>query len=99
MVKKLLYVASLVVIVCPFAAQVASTHFDGKTWWDFVKVLADDNMECRETGSAALQRAEAYLVDRLRLAGNQPTGTDNFYQTAKFKSRQTIEKDSSLALV
>jgi Zn-dependent M28 family amino/carboxypeptidase len=99
MLKKLLPVASLLVAVCAFSAQVAPTHFDGKTWWDYVKVLADDNMEGRETGSAGLRRAEAYIVDQLKVAGLQPAGTDGFYQQVKFESRQIVEKDSSLALV
>ena len=64
-----------------------------------MKVLADDNMEGRETGSPGLQRAEAYVVDQLKMAGLQPAGTDGFYQKIKFQSRQIIEKDSSLALV
>ncbi|HSZ00054.1 MAG TPA: hypothetical protein VK788_11195, partial [Terriglobales bacterium] len=99
MLKKILPVASLLVAVCAFSAQVATTHFDGKTWWDYVKVLADDNMEGRETGSAGLRRAEAYIVDQLKVAGLQPAGTDGFYQPVKFESRQIVEKDSSLALV
>jgi Zn-dependent M28 family amino/carboxypeptidase len=99
MLKKLLPLASLLVAVCAFSAQVAPTHFDGKTWWDYVKVLADDNMEGRETGSAGLRRAEAYIVDQLKVAGLQPAGTDGFYQQVKFESRQIVEKDSSLALV
>src|SRR5271167_3209492 len=99
MLKKLLPVASLLVAVCAFSAQVAPTHFDGKTWWDYVKLLADDNMEGRETGSAGLRRAEAYIVDQLKQAGLQPAGTDGYYQPVKFESRQIIEKDSSLALV
>jgi Zn-dependent M28 family amino/carboxypeptidase len=99
MLKKLLPVASLLVAVCAFSAQVAPSHFDGKTWWDYVKVLADDNMEGRETGSAGLRRAEAYIVDQLKVAGLQPAGSDGFYQPVKFESRQIVEKDSSLALV
>ena len=99
MKKKLLLVASLLVAICALSEQTASTHFDGKTWWDYVKVLADDNMEGRETGSAGLRRAEAYIVDQLKQAGLQPAGTDGYYQTVKFQSRQIIEKDSSIALV
>jgi Zn-dependent M28 family amino/carboxypeptidase len=99
MKKKLLLVASLLVAICALAQPAAPVHFDGKTWWDYVKVLADDNMEGRETGSAGLQRAEAYIVDQLKQAGLQPAGTDGYYQTAKFQSRQIIEKDSSIALV
>jgi Zn-dependent M28 family amino/carboxypeptidase len=99
MLKKLLSVASLLVAISALSQQTAPTHFDGKTWWDYVKVLADDNMEGRETGSAGLRRAEAYIVDQLKQAGLQPAGTDGYYQTAKFKSREIVEKDSSLALV
>jgi Zn-dependent M28 family amino/carboxypeptidase len=98
MLKKLLPLVSLLIAFFAFAQQ-APTHFDGKTWWDYVKVLADDNMEGRETGSPGLQRAEAYVVDQLKLAGLQPAGTDGFYQKTQFQSRQIIEKDSSLALV
>src|ERR1700733_6899451 len=99
MLKKLLPVAGLLFSLCAFSEPPAPTHFDGKTWWDYVKVLADDNMEGRETGSAGLRRAESYIVDQLKQAGLQPAGTDGFYQSAKFESRQIIEKDSSLALV
>jgi Zn-dependent M28 family amino/carboxypeptidase len=99
MLKKLLLVVSLLIAISAFSQQAASTHFDGKTWWDYVKVLADDNMEGRETGSAGLQRAEAYIVDQLKQAGLQPAGTEGYYQPVKFQSRQIIEKDSSLALV
>src|ERR1700686_1188627 len=96
---KNLVLASLLFTTFAFSQQTAPNHFDGKTWWDYVKVLADDNMEGRETGSAGLRRAEAYIVDQLKQAGLQPAGTDGYYQPVKFQSRQIIEKDSSLALV
>jgi hypothetical protein len=81
------------------AQQPQTRHFDGKTWWNHVKVLADDNMEGRETGSAGLRRAEAYVVQQLTQSGVEPAGTDGFYQPVKFVSRQIVEKDSSAALV
>jgi hypothetical protein len=99
MLKKLLLITSLLVAISAFSQQGAPSHFNGKTWWDYVKVLADDNMEGRETGSAGLRRAEAYIVDQLKQSGLQPAGTDAYYQAVKFRSRQIIEKDSSLALV
>jgi Zn-dependent M28 family amino/carboxypeptidase len=99
MLKKLPLVATLLVAICALAQQTAPTHFNGKTWWDYVKVLADDNMEGRETGSAGLQRAEAYIVEQLKQAGIQPAGSDGYYQQIKFQSREIVEKDSSLALV
>jgi len=99
MLKKLLHISALLIATSAFSQQTAPTHFDGKSWWDYVKVLADDNMEGRETGSAGLRRAETYIVDQLKQAGLQPAGTDGYYQTAKFTSRAIVEKDSSLALV
>jgi Zn-dependent M28 family amino/carboxypeptidase len=99
MLKKLPLVISLLVAISALSQQSAPSYFDGKTWWDYVKVLADDNMEGRETGSAGLRRAEAYIVDQLKQAGLQPAGTDGFYQKVKFESRQIVEKDSSLALL
>ena len=80
-------------------AQMAQSHFDGKTWWDYVKVLADDNMQGRETGSPGLRKAEAFVVDQLKRNGLQPAGVNGFYQPAKFVSRQIVEKDSSAALI
>ncbi len=74
-------------------------HFDGKVWWDYVKVLAADNMEGRETGSPGLHRAQEYVVEQFKLAGLEPAGYKGYYQPIQLVSRQIVEKDSSLALV
>ena len=91
----------LFVLCISLAASVCAqqSHFDGKSWWNYVKVLADDNMEGRETGSAGLKKAEAYVVDQLKKDGLQPAGSNGFYQAVKFESRELDEKNSSLALV
>lgn len=98
--KSVLLVPFFVCYACTcFSQQAGQDHFDGKTWWDYVKVLADDKMEGRETGSAGLRKAEAYVVEQLRKDGVEPAGVNGYYQPVKFESRQIIEKDSSLALV
>jgi len=81
------------------AQQPAPKYFDGKTWWDHIKVVADDRMEGRDTGSKGLREAEAYVVKQLAKAGLQPAGTQGFYQPVKFISRQIVEKDSRIALL
>jgi Zn-dependent M28 family amino/carboxypeptidase len=81
------------------AQQPQPQHFDGKTWWDYVKVLADDNLEGRETGSEGLRKAQAYIVEQLTRNGLQPAGTNGFYQPVKLVSRQVVEKDSSVTLL
>src|SRR5436305_2267248 len=81
------------------AAPPAATHFDGKTWWKHVQVLADDKMEGRDTGSPGLRKAEAYIVDQLTKAGLQPAGSQGFYQPVRFVQREIDESHSSAALV
>src|SRR4030081_113906 len=81
------------------AQQPAPKYFDGKTWWEHIKVVADDRLEGRDTGSEGLQKAEAYVVEQLTKTGLQPAGTNGFYQPGKFISTQIVEKDSSMALL
>src|SRR5579859_7238870 len=83
----------------PLFAQTPKLHFDGASWWDYVKVLADDNMEGRETGSAGLRRAQAYVVEQLTKNGVEPAGVDGYYQPIKFVKRQVNEQNSAAALV
>ncbi|HXZ80605.1 MAG TPA: M28 family metallopeptidase [Terriglobales bacterium] len=76
-----------------------SAQFDGKSWWGYVKVLAGDDMEGRETGSEGLRKASAFVIDQLKKNGLEPAGNDGFYQPVKLRSRQIVEDQSSLALV
>ncbi len=80
-------------------AQSPQAGFDGKSWWEDVKVLADDKLEGRETGSPGLHHAEEYVVDQLKSWGVKPAGSEGYYQPVKFVVREISEKDSSLALV
>ena len=79
-------------------SQPGTRKFDGQLWWNYVKILGDDNMEGRNTGSEGLKRAEAYVVEQVKADGLQPAGTDGYYQPIEFISRRILESDSSLAL-
>jgi len=81
------------------AQQPVPKHFDGKTWWEHIKMVADDRFEGRDTGSEGLRKAEAYVVEQLIKSGVQPAGTKGFYQPMKFVSRQIVEKDSMIGLL
>jgi Zn-dependent M28 family amino/carboxypeptidase len=92
---------SLLIASSAFAqsnTQPGAQKFDGWSWWNYVKVLADDKMEGRDTGSEGLKRAEAYIVDQLKADGLQPAGSDGYYQPVKLIARRILENDSSLAL-
>jgi Zn-dependent M28 family amino/carboxypeptidase len=99
MLKKWSLLIFIAFFLIQASAQQENPSFNGKTWWEHVKVLAADNMEGRDTGSAGLKKAEAYAVDQLKSAGLQPAGAEGFYQQVKFESRQLVETESSAALV
>lgn len=95
-------VALLFLLTLVAAAQSTNAQtpaFDGQSWWNYVKILAADDMEGRETGSAGLRKASAYVVDQLKKNGLEPAGANGYYQPVKFISRQIDETGSSLALV
>lgn len=73
--------------------------FNGHSWWQHVKFLADDKLEGRDTGSRGERVAEKYAVEQLKKTGAEPAGVDGFYQPVKFVSRRIVEKDSSLTLI
>ena len=100
MLRKSLLSLWIAVFLAPaFAQQGNAPSFDGKSWWEHIKVLAADNMEGRDTGSPGLKKAEAYVVGQLKSAGLQPAGVRGFYQPVKFMSRQLVEQESSAALL
>lgn len=80
-------------------ASTKEASFNGTSWWNYVKILAADNMEGRETGSAGLRRAQEFVVEQLKRAGLEPVGSASYYQPVRLESRQIVEKESSLALV
>jgi Zn-dependent M28 family amino/carboxypeptidase len=89
----------LFALLCAISVAAQTNHFDGQTWWNHIKVLADDKLEGRDTGSRGEREAQQYAVEQLKNAGAEPAGTDGFYQPVKFVSRQIVEKDCNLALV
>ena len=92
--RMFILIGALTLTLTAGAQQTSTSRFDGSSWWNYVKVLADDNMEGRETGSDGLRRAEAYAVEQLKKSGLEPAGEKGFYQTVKFDQRQVDEKQS-----
>src|ERR1700740_1482222 len=93
MMRRAVAVSLLVLLAtAAWAQNNAKPLFDGKSWWDHVKVIADDSMEGRETGSMGLRKAEAYAVEQMKHAGLEPAGTEGFYQNVHFVQRPIYEK-------
>jgi Zn-dependent M28 family amino/carboxypeptidase len=72
---------------------------EGDRWWSHIQVLADDNMEGRNTGSPGHLRAARFLAGEFEHAGLKPAGTNGYLQPVKFKVAQIDEEHSSLAMV
>jgi hypothetical protein len=77
----------------------AAEHFDGRSWWEVVKVLADDKYEGRNTGSPGERGAQEYLVSQLKALGIKPAGANGYYQPVELRSRELVEANSTLVLL
>jgi Zn-dependent M28 family amino/carboxypeptidase len=97
--RRIILIGALALAAATGARQTSTIRFDGSSWWDYVKVLSDDNMEGRETGSEGLRKAEAYTVEQLQKSGLKPAGEHGFYQTVKFDQRRVDEKASFAELI
>ncbi len=91
--------SSLALALSTFAQDPPAPHFDGNSWWNHVKFLADDSLEGRDTGSDGLRKAESYAVEQLQKAGLDPAGTTGFFQPIRFNQFQIDEAKSSLTLI
>jgi hypothetical protein len=72
---------------------------DGQRWWSHVAVLADDNLEGRNSGSAGHRKAAEYVAAQFARAGLKPGGTSGYLQPVHLISRELDEDHSSLTLV
>ncbi len=88
-------IRTLVLLAC--AATV--TRADQQRWWSHVKVLADDAMAGRNTGSPEHRRAAEYVAAQFQKAGLEPAGDKGYLQPVAFTTRAIDEARSSLALV
>jgi Zn-dependent M28 family amino/carboxypeptidase len=77
----------------------AAEHFDGKAWWETVKVISDDKYEGRDTGSKGERQAQEYIVGKLKALGVEPAGSDGFYQSVKLRTLEIDEPRCQLSLV
>jgi Zn-dependent M28 family amino/carboxypeptidase len=79
--------------------ETAQDEARGQAWWGHVKVLADDSMKGRLTGSDDYLRAAEYVVGRFKAYGLQPAGVNGFYQPVEFDVTRVIAEKSAVSLV
>jgi hypothetical protein len=91
---RLLLFATAILLALPAHAATPAER-----WMGHVKVLADDNMEGRLTGTPGYDRAAAYVAGEFAKLGLAPAGTDGFYQQVALTEQTVDIKASRLALV
>jgi hypothetical protein len=100
---KLLAAVTLVAFQVNILAQgVPVTPADqaaGQAWWAHVKILADDNMRGRLTGTEDYLRAADYVVSQFKADGLKPAGVNGYYQPVKFDVTRVLADKSSMTLV
>jgi Zn-dependent M28 family amino/carboxypeptidase len=92
----------VLLVVCVLLSIVLPNRVDAQSaarWWNDVKVLADDSMKGRQTGSPELRKTADYVAAAFEQAGLQPAGTKGYFQPVQFSTRTIDESRSSLALV
>jgi len=94
--KKLRWIAAAGFAAVLFGSEVPS---EAKRWWSHILYLADDKLQGRNTGSEGYRKAAVYVAGEFERAGLKPAGISGYFQPVKFKSREIVEEESSLALV
>ncbi len=77
----------------------ATARAQAQRWWADVKILADDSMRGRNTGSPEHKKAADFVAAGFKAAGLKPIGTSGYIQPVAFVGRTLNESKSSLALV
>ncbi len=95
--------AAFVLIACgakePPKAAPTDHASRGLRAWEDVKVLADDRMEGRRSGTPGHRRAAEYVAKQFEAAGLAPGADGGWFQKVNLESRTIREDKSSLALV
>src|SRR5271154_6644570 len=80
--------AILGLIALASLSAAADAAREGLRWWSHIQVLADDNMEGRNTGSEGHRKAAQYVAGEFERSGLKPGGTSGYLQTVKLQKRE-----------
>ncbi|MDT7535761.1 M28 family metallopeptidase [Sphingobium sp. SA2] len=90
--------SALPLLSLALSAPVLAQEDDGAAWWAHVKILADDAMEGRGTGTPGYDRAADYVIGQFKALGLKPAGVDGYKQPVDFVE-QRIQSDRSSAVL
>src|SRR5262245_1888257 len=91
--------AMFAVIGVALTAVLVAPARDGKRWWSFVAMLANDDMQGRDTGSVGHRKAAELVAAEFERAGIVPSAPGGYIQSVKLSGRKIVEAQSGLELV
>jgi Peptidase family M28 len=100
-----LILALVVAMPLPVQSQVHSRDreihdADTLAWWHTTEALSGDDMEGRDTGSAAYQRAAEYVAARFKAAGLEPAGENGgYFQSVPMHEVSVTSTGTTFALI
>ena len=91
----------LVICLSSLALLGAATDYvaEGDRWWSHIKVLADDGMQGRNTGSEGHRKAATYVASEFERSGLKPAGVSGYMQPVKFDVVEIQEEQTHVSLV
>jgi hypothetical protein len=90
---------ALLVVMCAVGAVVATEPSHSTVrWWSHVRLLADDSMRGRDSGSEGYRRAARHVVSQFERAGVRPLGEAGYYQRVPLHAVKIQAAQSSVIL-
>jgi hypothetical protein len=72
---------------------------DTRSWWHMTEALSGDDMEGRDTGTAAYQRAAEVVAGRFKAAGLEPAGeAGSYFQSVPMHAIDTLPEGTSFVV-
>jgi hypothetical protein len=100
------FIVSVAVLAVCLAAHAAApppppgTDADTRDWWATTDALSGDDMEGRDTGTTAYERAAGYVAGRFQAAGLRPAGdAGSWFQTVRMTEVAVAATDARLAFI
>ncbi len=89
----------LILAATPLLAAAIDYAAEGNLWWAHIRVLADDKLEGRNTGTEGFRKAVEYVSAQFERFDLKPAGASGYLQPVKLETRLLVAEESVIALV
>ncbi len=90
--------SAAILLAAALLANATEPNPETARWWSYIKALASDKNEGRDTGSDGYRRAEEYVIKQFTRAGLKPAGTEGYRQPVPLQFVKLDTKNSSIEI-